>query len=159
VELAEQCDVIRWEGDLGLGNMAESRGRNKRRRAKNRAATGEWEERSVEDRVAEAAQKWRVMANLSRLRQWVREATERRGCEIEDADTAYSSQICCLCYSKIEPSVDLIVHCEHGHLIDQDVNTARYYWNQFDENSRAVAEPLAEVKRSQLRRVIKLLKS
>lgn len=150
VEIAEQIDTLIWEGDLGLKQMAEDAGKKKERRKGKKAQSGEWDERTPDERTLEASQKWRQMASLHKLRGWIREEMKERGKEIIEDETAYSSQICPKCNGKIESSPKLIVQCENGHVADQDVNAARYYWNRLDEDLRAVAGSLASVKRSQV---------
>lgn len=154
-ELAEQCDVIIWEGDLDLRNMAEQAGKRKAKRKADHSLNGDWEERTIDERTLEAAAKWRVMASLSQARLWIREAMAKRVREIIDDQTAWSSQICSICNGRIEPSPQLMVECENGHRMDQDVNTCRYYWDRLEEDVRAAAVPLAPVNRSQLWRCVR----
>lgn len=154
VELAEQCDQARWEGDLSLKRMAEEESRRIKDRIEKFAETGQWEKRTEAERLLEGAQRNRKLANLSRFRTWFREAMEKRGREIVDDETAYSSQICNKCNGPVPPSAELIVKCQNcGALFDQDENTARYYWSRFDADTRAAAGPLAPVNRSLLLKV------
>jgi hypothetical protein len=153
-ELADQCDEIRWEKNLDLKNMAEKGTRQIEKRKAKYWESGEWESRRKEEWTLDAAQRNRQLANLHKFRVWLREAMEKRGRDIIDDETAYSSQICHKCSSAVEPSPELIVKCSGcGALFDQDKNTARYYWLRFDDDTRAVAGPLASVKRSQLIKV------
>src|SRR5262249_4357513 len=154
-EIADQCGMAIWEGDLGVKGMAERAGKKKQKRKDAQAHGGQWEEPTGDERAFEASQKWRVMASLSQFRVWIREAMNKRGRIIVDDETAYSSQICHVCNGKIEPSGKLIVECEMGHREDQDVNTARYYWNRADEDLRVGAVPLEPVRRSQVARLIR----
>jgi len=156
-ELAEQADVIIWEGALGLGDMAKEPGKKKAARKQKHAETGEWDERTGNERALEEAQKWRTMASLAQWRGWIREAMEKRGREIIDGETAFSSQECYICGEHIEPSALLYVTCENNHRHDQDENSTRLLWNHLDGDMRAVAAPLAPVRRSQLLRTIRPL--
>lgn len=154
VELAEQCDQVRWEGNLNSKRMAEQESRQTAKRKEAFAESGEWESRTQEERRLEAAQGNRQLANHSQFRTWFREAMEKRGREIIDDETAYSSQICHECDGSIEPSADLIVKCSQcGALFDQDKNTTQYFWGRYDAETRAVAAPLASVDRSLLLKV------
>jgi hypothetical protein len=160
VELAEQCDQVRWEGEFSAKAMAEQESRQTVRRKKAYSETGQWDVRSAEARRLEASQMNRRLANHSQFRVWLREAMTKRGRDIIDDDTAYSSQICSVCSGAVESSADLIVKCQNcGKLFDQDKNTVRYYWNRFDPETREVAAPLALVNRSLLKKVWRVLSS
>jgi transposase len=143
-----------------LKKMAEEESRQTGKRKAKYSESGEWESRDNEERTLEAAQRNRQLANLHQFRVWLREAMEKRGRDIIEDETAYSSQICHKCSSAVEPSRELIVKCSGcGALFDQDKNTVRYYWGRFDEQTRAVAGSLASVKRSLLRKVWRAVKA
>lgn len=154
-ELADRADTIIWEGDLKLKDIADKPAKNKAKRKKKHAETGEWESRTERERIEEAAAKWRQLASLYRFRMWIKEEIAQKGRTLVDEPAAYSSQICAECGAAIEPSPELIVKCANGHIYDQDVNSARYFWNRLDEDLRAVAAPAASVRRSQISRLFR----
>ena len=152
-EIAESCDTVIWEGNLNLKRIAEEPARKKESRKAKYAKEGRWEHRTEEQRLAEAAAKWRTLVSLSWFRLGIREAMAKQRREVIDDETAHSSRICSECWGEIEPSSDLIVTCKHcGAQYDQDINTVYYYWDRLTGDTQEAAEPLPSVKRSLLER-------
>lgn len=156
-ELTDQADVVVWEGDLSLKQMAEESGKKKNRRKAKHEDSGEWDARSVDERILEASMRWRHTAGLYKLRLWIKEEVAQKRRELIDEAAAYSSQVCYHCGASITPSASLIVMCANGHKHDQDENTCRYFWGRLADEVRAAAVPMASVGHSQIRRLFRPL--
>lgn len=154
VWIADNLDVLGWE-ELNLKAMAEEAKKRKEARKQLHAQTGEWEERTVRERILEASQKRRQWAALHILRGYIREAMAKRGRDLQDHPAAYSTQICNECGLRILPGAELLLTCEARHTQDQDVNAARRFLTLVNGKARAVAASSASVNHSQLLRVIR----
>lgn len=158
--IARNYDAVAWE-KLSLKDMAEQGGRRKSARKKEHEQTGEWDERTVDDRILEASMKRRQWASLHTLRGYIKEAMTKRGRDLQDRAAAYSSQICDECGQRIEPGHELARECAERHVEDQDISAALYYLRLIQDTDdkqapemRAVTGISAPVDRSQLLRVV-----
>jgi len=158
-------DRVVWEGDLNLKQLAEAAGGKKEKRKKQYAETGKYGERTPEDRQLEASQRYRQIAGLYMLRQFVFEkiaicecshSTQQHfrqigpchcGCEsyqearLIDGSTAYSTQTCPECGASIEAGGKLLLVCENGHKRDQDCATSLYFLNKIEGRASISAPP------------------
>lgn len=155
--IANNYDVLGWEGDLGLKAMAEEAGKKKTKRKDKHAQAGEWENRTQDERILKSSQKNRQWASLHILRGYIREAMNKRGRDLQDHPAAYSTQICNECGLRVTPGAELLLECEDRHLQDQDVNAARRFLTVVQNKTRAVAGFSASVNHSQLLRIIRLV--
>src|SRR6266508_1921564 len=159
-------DRVVWEGDLNLKQLAEAAGGKKEKRKKQYAETGKYGERTSEDRQLEASQRYRQIAGLYMLGQFVFEkiaicecshSTQQHfrqigpchcGCEsyqearLIDGSTAYSTQTCPECGASIEAGGKLLLVCENGHKRDQDCATSLYFLNKIEGRASISAPPL-----------------
>jgi hypothetical protein len=101
--IARSYDVVAWEGDLGLKEMAED----------------ESEEYAIRN-----SRKWRQYVGLYQLREYVRQAMGKQGKVLIDDKAAYSTRTCSECGGEIQGSAKLVLECENGHRQDQDVNAS-----------------------------------
>jgi len=153
--IADNYDTVAWEGDLGLKRMAEAAGKRKKARKEEHEETGEWQERTVDDRISEASQKRRQWASLHTLRGYIAEAMKKRGRDLQGHPAAYSTQTCDECGQHIAPGHELIRECAERHVEDQDATAALYYLRIVQDYLRAVTGFSASVNHSQLLKAIK----
>lgn len=154
--IARNYDAVAWE-KLRLKDMAE----RKAARKKEHEQTGEWRERTTDERIVEASMKRRQWASLHTLRGYIKEAMAKRGRDLQEREAAYSSQICDECGQHIEPGHELMRECAERHIQDQDISAALYYLRLIQDTDpnhapemRAVTGVSVSVDRSQLMRVI-----
>ena len=132
-------DIIAWEGDLSIKQMAEQAGKKKQKRKEAREETGQWNERTPEERQFEASQKYRQIAGQHRLREFVKQKQESR---LQNEKAAYSTRTCSECGGRIEPGRKLLLLCENGHVRDQDVTAALHFLNKIEGVARITAPPV-----------------
>lgn len=99
-------DRIAWEGDLNLKRMAEQPGKKKQERKKTLAETGQWGERTAEDRQLEASQRYRQIVSQHRLREFVKQMHKSR---LQNEKTAHSTRTCSECGARIKPGGNLML--------------------------------------------------
>lgn len=129
--LARHADVVAWEGDLDLKDMAEA---------------------STDSVALKLAQKYRQMASISMLRRFITEALAKRGRTLIDAETAGSTITCTVCGADIAPTAKLQARCAEGHWEDQDVTAAVNIWRDIPIERRATTRVVPHVDRAVLRR-------
>jgi hypothetical protein len=148
--MAANYDAIAWEGDLGLKGMAEESRRQKEARKAEFEATGQWPERTVDERILEASQQWRHRMSPSLQRQYLRESMRKHGRELADRKAARSTQTCPVCGGHVEASRKILGVCENGHQTDQDERAATNLLNTLESPASASDKPLeipAELRR------------
>ncbi len=138
--LLDNFDIIAWEADLSLKQMAEQAGEKKQKRKEAHAETGEWDERTPAERQLEASQKFRQIVGQHRLRQFVK---EKHAARLQNERAAYSTQICPECDGYVEPGRKLLLVCENGHKRDQDVAASLYFLSKIEGAASIPAPPLA----------------
>jgi hypothetical protein len=122
--IAKNFDVIAWEGKLNLKEMAET----------------------VTDEYAiEAGKTYRVLASIYLLRSAIAQAMSKRGRQVIDGGTSYSTTNCAVCGGKIESSAKLILTCENGHANDQDINAGRNLLGKIQSDGASTALSFAEI--------------
>jgi len=134
-------DRIAWEGDLNLKWMAEQPGKKKQERKKTLAETGQWGERTAEDRQLEASQRYRQIVGQYRLRELVKQTHEAR---LQNEKTAHSTRTCSECGARINPGGKLMLVCEKGHKRDQDVTASLYLLSKI-EGYASISGPPIEI--------------
>lgn len=135
----EAFDVIAWEGDLNLEAMSREAGKKKKSRKEAHEETGEWSERTPEDRQLEASQRYRQIVGQYQLRQFV---AEKHGARLQNGKAAYSTQTCPECGGHIEAGGKLLLVCENGHKRDQDVAASLYFLNRIEGRASIAAPPV-----------------
>lgn len=130
--IARYADVVSWEGDLNLKTLAEA------------DVTG--------NAALQQARKYRQMAGLTQLRQYIHEALAKRGRQVVDHEAAYTTQRCSVegCLGVITPGADLFLYCSEGHGEDQDVNAARVLWQDIPHSQRTMSRHVPLVDRDAL---------
>ncbi len=131
--IADRYDELVWEGDFNLSTVAAD---------------------DTDDPALKAAQRYRQMAALYTLRQAIGQAMRKRGRVIVESPAAYSTQTCSICKAHVPSGADLILRCESGHLMDQDVNAARIMLGERVGELRAMAGVSTSVDRSQVSGVV-----
>lgn len=142
IGLARSCAVIAWEGDLSLKQLAENPGKKKRRRKAKAVETGEVQPLSVDDRVEQAAQKWRGHVALSYFRQFLCDASAKTDTDLQGYEAAGTTSTCSVCGDAVETGPDLILTCANGHRQDQDGNAARVLFARVPASYKEYAPPL-----------------
>jgi hypothetical protein len=132
-------DIIAWEGDLSIKQMAEQAGKKKRKRKESHEETSQWDERTPEERQFEASQKYRQIVGQHRLRVFVKQMHESR---LQNEKAAYSTQACPECGRTIESGRKLMLVCENGHARDQDVSAALHFLNKIEGVASITAPPV-----------------
>lgn len=132
-------DTIAWEGDLSPKRMAEQAGKRKQKRKENYEETGEWIERTPEEKLIESSQKYRQIAGQYQLRQLVKQKHRDR---LQNEKAAYSTQTCPECAASVEQTGKLLLVCENGHKRDQDCAASLYFLNRIEGAASIIAEPL-----------------
>lgn len=154
-------DVIAWEGDLSLKEMAEDGGKRKKKRKEIHEAQGQWVNRSGDEIVSEESQKFRQIAGQYQLRALARERhgticrcgahflqhQEGFACKefvprLQNEKAAYSTLTCPECDGAVERTRKLVLTCENGHSRDQDVAASLYFLNKIKGHTSITAEPL-----------------
>lgn len=130
--LTATYDVIVWEEDLDLKEMAGS----KKKRKKAKADAGQpTDPLTADEHATDEMQKWRARACHSDFRARLRQGAQKRKTELRDGGTAFSSQICAECGAAIPPSRRLLTVCENDHINDQDANTSQYFCKQLQPHA------------------------
>lgn len=142
LSLARSCAAIAWEGGLSLRDLAESAGKKKKQR-KEAIAEGVSAERSPEDRIEEAAQKWRAYVCLSDFRRFLKEAVEKTTAALIDRPAAGTTNTCEECGAPVDTGPDLVLTCANGHRRDQDKGSAKMLFEEIDEGYRQQSAPLS----------------
>jgi len=75
--------------------------------------------------VSQNAAKYRNYAAVGELRNYLRRAAVRYGCQIVEITYAATTRTCYECGAKIERSASLTLRCPNGHEFDQDKNASR----------------------------------
>lgn len=119
--IAQQFDVVAWEGDLSLKKMAE---------------------RPKSDYALKKAQRYRQLAGQSKLRLYIEHACEKYGCELQNRERAYVKRSCSQCGAIVEKGPDLFLVCENGHKQDRDVGDSRSLLNTIGGVVRASTQPI-----------------
>ena len=132
-------DIIAWEGDLSLKQMAEQVGKKKQKRKEAHKETGQWNERTPEELQFEASQKYRQIAGQHGLREFVKQKHKSR---LQNEKAAYSTQTCPECGGAIEPGHKLLLVCENGHGRDQDVTAALHFLNKIEGVASITVPPV-----------------
>jgi hypothetical protein len=132
-------DIIAWEGDLSLKQMAEQVGKKKQKRKEAHKETGQWNERTPEELQFEASQKYRQIAGQHGLREFVKQKHKSR---LQNEKAAYSTQTCPECGGAIEPGHKLLLVCENGHGRDQDVTAALHFLNKIEGVASIMVPPV-----------------
>lgn len=123
VWMAQNFDVIAWEGDARMmKQMAE-------------APSGDY--------AIQASQEYRQIAGQSTLRSYIRQASDKWGADLKDYKAAYSTRICPECGGEVPKSGKLLLTCENGHKMDQDVLASRNLLNWIPGVASISAEPVA----------------
>ena len=113
--LAQNYDVVAWEGDLDIKGMAEGDASNE---------------------AVKASQKYRQIAAIGDLRQLVRQATAKLGAALLDCESAGTTNECTVCGALVETGPALLLECENGHIMDQDLNASRNLYSQIPPDLR-----------------------
>lgn len=108
--IARNFDVIAWESDLGLKEMAEE-------------DSGQY--------AIENAKTYRHLASLSTLRLFIAEAMKKNGRKIEPVKSAWTNR-CRFCGEYLEPTSKRLVVCGNGHTNDIDEAAAAFLCNQIE---------------------------
>jgi hypothetical protein len=132
-------DIIAWEGDLSIKQMAEQAGKKKQKRKEAYEETAQWNVRTPEDRQFEASQKYRQIVGQHRLRVFVKQLHESR---LQNEKAAYSTQTCPECGGIIASGRKLLLVCENGHTRDQDVSAALHFLNKIEGVASITAPPV-----------------
>jgi len=160
-------DRVAWSAEPGLKSMAEAAGKRKQRRKEKYLETGQWEERTPEERVFENSQKFRQIVGLHNLRQFVKERhgvgcfcgdhllqheDNQGGClacdcqafnpRLMNCDAPYSTQACPECGGAIKRGHKLLLRCENGHERDQDVSQSLHLLGSIEGYTSIAAPPL-----------------
>jgi hypothetical protein len=123
VWLAQNFSRIAWEGDRTMmKQMAES-------------VTNEY--------AIKASQRYRQFAGQSFLRLYVRQACQKWGAELQDHKAAYSTRVCPECGADVPKSGKLLLTCDEGHKIDQDVLASMNFLNMIEGAASISAAPVA----------------
>lgn len=131
--LARNFDVIAWEGDLGLKEMAEE---------------------DSGQHAIENAKTYRHLASLHLLRTYIAQALKKHGRTIQPVKTAWTNR-CAWCGAYLEPSSNLLAVCENGHTNDVDEAASAFLCSQI-ETPAGMCEKAAEIP-TQLNRYLRRL--
>lgn len=129
--LATNFDVVAWEGDLSLKQMAEKSGGD----------------------AIDEAQKYRMIASLHLLRQCIKQAMQKAGRQLTGLPASYSSSQCAKCGGWIDHQGKLLVVCENGHKWDQDVNSSTLFINELE--GQASMSPAVVIIPDELKRCLR----
>jgi hypothetical protein len=103
--LAETYDVIVWRGDLNIKGLAEDKEKKERG-------------------ALQGSMKYRQISAPSSLRGAIRHAASKYGAEIVEVSGIKTTTRCSVCDGDILPGPELVLTCENGHAMDQDLNGA-----------------------------------
>lgn len=123
--LAENYDVLVWEGKLNLKKMAEAR--------KNLNEVETVKDYDLE-KIRRNSAKYRNFASLYSFRDYLKKAFTKQGKTIIDGITAYSSRKCSECGEIVEKFADVEFVCPNGHNFDRDFNAAKNLLNQVKDS-------------------------
>lgn len=103
--LCRNWDIIGWEGELDIKQMAEA----------------------AEEPAIKAAQRYRQIAAIGDLRRRMRENAVKHSMVLLDCETAGTTHWCSVegCGALVETGPALMLQCSRGHVMDQDSNAAR----------------------------------
>lgn len=108
--IAQNYDVLAWEGDLGLKEMAED---------------------ETDNYALENAKTYRHLASLSTLRRFIAEALKKHGRTLAPVKTAWTNR-CLHCDGYLEPTSKLLAMCENGHQTDIDESASTFLCRQIE---------------------------
>jgi hypothetical protein len=120
-------DIVAWEGDLSLKQMAEAGAGDPSQ--KYRQLVGQY---YLRERIKQAAQKFRHDPELD---------PKNKGA-LRNHKAAYSTQTCSECGGKVEKGRKLLRVCENGHKQDNDVNTSRLLLSEIEGGASISASPV-----------------
>lgn len=156
--LVQQFDVLAWEGDLDLAELARGRKDRKAQRRQEREETGDDARPRTGNEIAlDTAEKNRQFASLHKLRGCIQQAFRRYQRYLLDAPTAYSTQTCAICGLRVAPGAQLTLTCELNHSEDQDVIAGTNYYYVAADELREPAVSGASVDLSQLQGILRPL--
>jgi hypothetical protein len=115
--IAQNFDIVAWEGDLSLKRMAESG-------------------------AGDPSQRYRQMVGQYYLRERIKQAASKFRCDLRNHKAAYSTQVCAVCGAKVEKARKLLRACENGHKQDNDVNTSRLLLRKIEGAASISAAPI-----------------
>jgi uncharacterized protein with HEPN domain len=123
--LADNYDVLVWEGSLNLKKMAEDR--------KDLNKVESQKDKDLE-KIRRMSAKYRNFASIYNFRDYLKKAFTKKGKTILDGKTAYSSRTCNECGEIVEKFADVEFVCPNGHNFDRDFNAGQNLLNQFINN-------------------------
>jgi hypothetical protein len=133
--IARHADTVIWEEDLHLRDIAET-------------------PNAPTDYGLKHSQKYRQMAGVSTLRQYIRESLKKYGRTLLDTK---SPRTCSVCLAPMVKSKDLEVACEDGHWEDVDINNALTLFRAIPVAQRRMMREMPAIDRDQLKRGLRIL--
>lgn len=124
--LASNFDALVWEKNLGLKKIAEEFNDLTDTETSDAAYRNEKRRR--------AAARYRQFASLYTLRLYIKQAFDKAGKPILEADPLYIRQQCSDCGEFIEDTVEQEIFCPQGHRFDGDFNETENMLAQFRDD-------------------------
>lgn len=134
--LARHADIVSWEGNLDLKRLAEE---------------------DSDSFAIRHGQKYRQIAGLSVLRQYIRESVAKYGRTLLDVNMNKTSRICSVCFGEIAKTSKLEVSCDNGHFEDTDINSSLNLYRAIPVAQRRMLRELPQIDREQLARGLRRL--